>query len=540
LKKKKLKGESKVLWEIEHLLLIILFVSIGLIGTASAIGLVGGSANIDIQPGETKSFLFGVINNKNITKIFTFGEYGKGSEYITLPTNVTFNPLQKIYVRGTVTIPSDFSCSTTLSPRVYAEDRGGNSVLRVVKTVNINVEVPISTGQSFIVLMKGGVTTADIIEHRYGIKNVDSFKLINGFVMTADEATIERLRTDPRVIAIVPDKEFTIFQIPTGIDRINAELSPLRGTVNARVGIIDTGIAPHPDLKIVGGFNGITCPFNPNEDDNGHGTHVSGIVDGVAPNVDLYSIKVLNSAGSGKLSYIIKGIEYAVSQNLDVINLSLGAFGSSDNNCGLTSNDPLHMVICEASKSMKIVAAAGNSLRDASNTTPCAYPEVICVSAIADFDGKPQGLANPTCRVDIDDTLANFSNFGQVVDIAAPGVCIKSTWLNGEYRVLSGTSMAAPHVTGAIALGDMSTVPQDHVLGFTGDFDGFAEPLLMIELEQVIIPPDLGDIEDRLAELENKTRFNELKNQEQDLILDKITNLIQRILSIFDAIEGFR
>lgn len=498
---------------------VILILSIGLsglIGTSSGIGQTGGNIFVTIQPGETKTIFFGVWNDdKNQTKTFTFKKAGAGSEFITLPANVTFAPDEKIHVKGNVTIPSDFSCSTTLVPQIFAEDRLPCDspfcfVLRVMKRVFMNIEVPPPTGQSFIVLMKGGITTAEIVEHQYGIKNVESFNLINGFVFTADEATIETLGMDDRIIAIVPDKEFTIFQtLPTGIDRINAELSPLRDSVNAKVGIIDTGIAPHPDLKIVGGFNGITCPTDSNVDDNGHGTHVAGIVNGVAPNVDLYSIKVLDASGSGRMSNVIKGIEYAVSQNLDVINLSLGGSGQSDGNCGLTNNDPLHMVICEASKSLTIVVAAGNSRADASTQIPAAYKEVITVSAIADFDGKPQGLADPTCRADQDDTLADFSNFGQVVDIAAPGVCILSTWLNGEYRVNSGTSMAAPHVAGAIALGDNSTVPQDHVLGFTGDFDGFAEPLLMIELEEVIVPPEPSDLLDRVIELERRVNVTD-------------------------------
>ena len=514
--------------------IIIILIFVGLIGTAYGIGQVGGNIFVNIQPGETKPILFGVWNDDTTnTKTFTFKKAGIGSEYITLPTNATFAPDEKIYVKGNVTIPSDFSCSTTLKPQIYAEDRLPCDkpfcfILRVVKTVFINIEVPPPTGQSFIVLMKGGITTAEIVEHQYGIKNVESFKLINGFVFRGDEATVESLRVDPRVLVVVPDKEFTIFQtLPTGVDRINAELSPLKGSVNAKVGIIDTGIAPHPDLKIVGGFNGITCPTDSNVDDNGHGTHVAGIVDGVAPNVDLYSIKVLDRNGSGRMSNVIKGIEYAVSQNLDVINLSLGGSGSSDDNCGLTKNDPLHMVICEAKKTgMSIVVAAGNSRVDASTQIPAAYDEVITVSAMADFDGKPQGLADPTCRADQDDTLADFSNFGQAVDIAAPGVCINSTWLNGGYKVNSGTSMAAPHVTGAIALGDMSTVPQDHVLGFGGDFDGFNEPMLMIELEEVVLPPDLQDMLDRITELEVRANQSDVRDDIQDRLTRAIINYI--------------
>jgi subtilisin family serine protease len=148
---------------------------------------------------------------------------------------------------------------------------------------------------------------------------------------------------------------------------------------------------------------------------------------------------------------VICGVDWVTAHaaDIEVANLSLAGPGP-DGSC---TDGALREAICRSVESgVTYVAAAGNSAVDVSGQVPASYPEVITVSALADFDGLPGGLGKATCTTGRDDTLADFSNYGAGVDLIAPGVCITSTWMGGEYKTTSGTSMASPHVTGAAAL----------------------------------------------------------------------------------------
>ncbi len=255
------------------------------------------------------------------------------------------------------------------------------------------------------------------------------------------------------------------------IDRIQGDASSARsgdgtGSVNVPVAIIDTGSGPHRDLNVVGGKNCSTGrSYN---DGNGHGTHVAGTVAardntdgvvGVAPGAPIYSVRVLNNAGSGSWSSVICGIDWvtqnAPSKGIKVANMSLGGSGSD----GTCNSDALHQAICTSvAAGVTYAVAAGNSTSDFKGFVPAAYNEVLTVAAMADFNGRPGGGAAPTCRSDVDDTAADFSNFTTVGSgdvshtIAGPGMCILSTWKGGGYNTISGTSMATPHVAGTVAL----------------------------------------------------------------------------------------
>lgn len=209
-----------------------------------------------------------------------------------------------------------------------------------------------------------------------------------------------------------------------------------------KVAVIDSGIAPHPELKIAGGISTVGPDLSANyADDNGHGTHVAGIiaadsgsgrVAGMAPGVSLYAVKALGADGKGTLQDVVEGLDWAIQNKMNIINLSLG---------GDTDSQLLHdMVDKAANQGILVVASAGNS-GSADNVDqdtvnyPARYDSVIAVAAI------DQNLEH-----------AAFSSAGPEVDIAAPGVEITSTYLNNQFATGSGTSQAAPHVTGELAL----------------------------------------------------------------------------------------
>jgi major intracellular serine protease len=246
-----------------------------------------------------------------------------------------------------------------------------------------------------------------------------------------------------RLIAEVEE----VTEVPKGIEMIQApkvwEQTKGKGMT---IAILDTGCdLTHPDLKerIIGGRN-FTNDDNGNQDVyrdyNGHGTHVAGTIAatqnqkgvvGVAPEANLLIVKVLDKNGSGQYEWIINGIHYAIEQKVDIISMSLG---------GPEDVPGLHEAIQKAVENhILVVCAAGNEGdgQDATNEFdfPGSYNEVISVGAI-----------------NLDRRISDFSNSNNEVDLVAPGETILSTYLNGKYAKLSGTSMATPHVSGALAL----------------------------------------------------------------------------------------
>ena len=269
---------------------------------------------------------------------------------------------------------------------------------------------------------------------------------------------------------------------PRGVRRVFAPKSPISRIdgidqrVDADVAIVDTGIdKDHPDLNVVGGVNCSTSNRAAWDDGNGHGTHVAGIVGaldngtgvvGVAPGVRLWAVRILNSSGAGLVSWYVCGLDWITAQRdpadpsrplIEAVNMSVAKTGLRRPQLRATPTTiPMHQAVCRlVASGVTVVAAAGNNHFNAARLVPASYNEVITVSALADSDGRPGALGGKACyswgTYDKDDTFANFSNYGADVDLIAPGKCILST-VPGGYGLLSGTSMAAPHVTAAAAL----------------------------------------------------------------------------------------
>ena len=372
--------------------------------------------------------------------------------------------------------------------------------------------------QYIITVKTGSGFSASSVSSAYAEKSGVKVKhvydtAIQGFAGSFSDSALAALQKDPNVASITPDLVMRPASqlIPTGINRADADLNLTKagdnsGSVSVDVAVLDTGVYQHSDLNVVGGYDCVG-EVGPYYDPIGHGTHVAGTIGaydngdsvvGIAPGARIYSVKVLPAFTDGTMSDVICGLDWvaARSSTIDVVNMSLGGglLGPSES-CGV---EPMHQAFCNVvNRGVTIVVAAGNFTDDAKYYAPASYNEAITVSAYADLDGKQGGLAGchyvpSTDATECDDSMASFSNYGQDIDIAAPGVDIKSTAPGGGTATYSGTSMASPHVAGAAALviaqqGKMSPASVKARLLLCAepgpikfDLDSYKEPILNV------------------------------------------------------------
>jgi serine protease AprX len=290
-------------------------------------------------------------------------------------------------------------------------------------------------------------------------------RLIPSLVVELPYASLEELAKLRHVKRIWHDTPVRI-RLDVAVPSVGAAKAHELGFTgkNVTIAVIDTGIYPHRDLTLpanrIIGWQDILHQKDSPYDDNGHGTHVSGIIagngissrgkyQGMAPEAMLVGVKALDENGGGSISNVLTGIEWCIENlsklNIKAINMSFGSKAQESYH-----QDPLCRATSIAwSKGLVVCAAAGNAGPDYKTIdTPGINPKVITVGNVDDH----QTLSYQ------DDLLSRSSSRGPTIDninkpnLLAPGTNITSTWINGSYRSLSGTSMSTPMVCGAVAL----------------------------------------------------------------------------------------
>jgi subtilisin family serine protease len=293
----------------------------------------------------------------------------------------------------------------------------------------------------------GDAAVEEIIQKEGGKVHFQYRVALNGFAATLSPRALALVRRMPSVDYVEEDAEFSIAVTQNnatwGLDRIDQRSLPLNTTytytqtgsgVNAY--IIDTGIrSSHRDFsgRVASGFSAIS-DGNGSEDCNGHGTHVAGTVGsdtyGVAKRVKLYPVRVFDCTGRGTTSNTIAGVEWVTANHVKpaVTNMSLGGSASTASDTAVNNS---------INAGITYVVAAGNSNRNACDYSPARVSNALTVGATAKTDAR-----------------ASFSNYGRCLDLFAPGQDITSTWYTSTLatNTISGTSMASPHVAGAVAL----------------------------------------------------------------------------------------
>ncbi|MCM1947544.1 MULTISPECIES: S8 family peptidase [Streptomyces] len=328
---------------------------------------------------------------------------------------------------------------------------------------------PGAVAGSFVVILDASANKAELAKKYGGTLQRSYGSEVNGFSasgLSVDEA--KRLAADPAVGTVVQNKRFTISETQEkppswGLDRIDqAETAadekytyPDAGGEGVTAYVIDTGVRiSHQDFggRASHGFDAVDNDDTA-DDGNGHGTHVAGTVagtaHGVAKKAKIVAVRVLDDNGSGTTEQVVAGIDWVTQHHSgpSVANMSLG--GGAD--------EALDAAVKRAvDAGVTFAVAAGNETSDAGQGSPSRVPEALTVASSTK-----------------DDEQSEFSNFGSVIDLYAPGSEITSAWNDSDtgVKTISGTSMASPHVAGAAALylaGHPSATPADVAAALTG------------------------------------------------------------------------
>ena len=387
-----------------------------------------------------KSKTFSDIEEKQQLRMYTVTHL-QNNRWKTIPTK--YQPKKKLSRDLDSSLPD-------LKPR--AEDKGISHYIKNELVIKFQKDTPEKEIQEL--LAKYNMKLEKRLDHTIVISCKDKqtkelIKVLEEQEMNSKDSHIEYI--EPHFIYLSNDIKYSLptpftpndslyLDYQWNLPIISAEQGWERtqGKESMIIAIVDTGLdLEHPEFigKLVDGIN-ILEPDSPPLDDDGHGTHVAGIIAANTNNFEgiagitwhnkIMPIKVLDQSGAGTLFDVAQGVFWATDHGAKVINLSLGNYAESKF---------LHDAIKYAfSKDVVLVAASGNDGTDQLGY-PASYPEVIAVSAI-----------------DYDQTIVEFSNYGKYVDVVAPGVNIASTYPSNQYASLSGTSMASPHVAGLAGL----------------------------------------------------------------------------------------